>query len=569
MKSYLSLFLASVLFQYHGAALQVTPGSSCASMCMDNPESNPLNADSSRTTVGDISCKDSDYDSSKAGIKFKNCLDCLQNSNSTAETESDVSWFLYNIRYSVDVCLYGFPNGAKEISSPCDIDFACQPLKGALQAGNLSSTGDQLEYCTADDGSFNSSQLDACYQCLVSTNDQKYISNFITALKAGCEQQPAPGSLLGLSGTLFTTAHVNITDPPVQQTSGENSSSPMTTGAVVGIAVGAALLFLGGTGLFWVYYRKQRHMNGNKLQSEYDPSGGDASISPPLHGSFPATALKETSVMSDYELRAQKAYTNNTDYYHMLEKEMQSRQPNYAFDPNRPGSGPQSNLPAHPAYLPRAHSRQSSRDRMPQPPKPIKTNTPDSYALQVYLNAAEDANALALPPPPPRPPPAATNGGSSFRGISPTPYGSHSRDSSVSGRGPSPDRRPLINPHIPVRDAPPPPPQAAKVPSLSLPSVPRIRIPKKYNPPKITVQGATPIDGPTGLTHEEGELPIGINISQPIVEHESRFGDSPWERRRKSPPPPLVVEQTAMDRRPKPWVREEAQIRSGRSDFYG
>jgi hypothetical protein len=77
-----------------GSALQVTPGSTCAAFCLDNPESDPLNPNASNTTPDDITCTDDSYDNSATGIKFKNCLDCLQQSNATRGTESDVSWFL-------------------------------------------------------------------------------------------------------------------------------------------------------------------------------------------------------------------------------------------------------------------------------------------------------------------------------------------------------------------------------------------------------------------------------------------------------------------------------------------
>lgn len=75
-------------------ALQVTPGSSCANICLDNPESDPLSPASSTTSVTDITCNDDDYQSSSKGIKFKNCMECLQESASVNDAENDMLWFL-------------------------------------------------------------------------------------------------------------------------------------------------------------------------------------------------------------------------------------------------------------------------------------------------------------------------------------------------------------------------------------------------------------------------------------------------------------------------------------------
>ncbi|KAI8947040.1 hypothetical protein F4801DRAFT_29377 [Xylaria longipes] len=538
MTLYVILLLASISFLPYGSALQVTPGSTCAAFCLDNPESDPLNPGSSNTATRDITCTDDSFDNSATGIKFKNCVDCLQKSNATSDNESDVSWFLYNVRYSVDVCLFGFPDDSKSISSPCNINWACQPLQTALETGNLTGTGDQLGYCTADGDFTTAHHIDDCISCLASSPSQGHLSNFMTALKAGCEQKPAPGELIGLSGSLFSGESVNITSPPIQESSDNNGGGGgfgiTSTGAIVGISLGGALLLLGGIALFWIYHRRQKRMFGRISSPDNDTGTGNRSTTP-FGGGFSAEK-RATSQMSEYELHAQRNYTNNAEYYKMLERG------------TMPRSGPLTVLPTHPAYLPRTHSRQGSQEASPQPPKPIKTNKPDSYAIQAYLSAAEDAGALdLLPPPPPGPPPAAA-----FRGPSPNQYPPHSRDSSMDGRGPSPDRRPLLNPaaqptgSTPNPPPPPPPPPStrpSKVPSLAFPSVSRIRVPKKYTPPKITVQGATPVDdGPApalyrGTQQQQADISIGLDVGNPMTPGESRSEG----KRRKQPPPPLNI----------------------------
>jgi hypothetical protein len=570
-----TLYLGLVLFRSCTDALQVTAGSSCAALCLEDPEADALDPSSSSTNPGEVACNDDDYESTSTGIKYKNCIDCLQKSNATQGTEEDSSWLLYNLRYSVDVCMYGFQNESKRISSPCDIEYACQPLRGALEAGRLDPSRDQYEYCSVDGGIFSTSRVDSCIQCFSTSTEQVYIANFITALKAGCEQRPAAGDLFGLSGTLFSKTLVNITEPPVNGTilPGE-SSTAMSQGTIVGIAVGAGLLFLGGTALFWVYHKKQKKLYAEPFRSEYDPRSGNKSITPPLGGGFSTPDSKSMSLLSDYELRAQVSYANNSDVYDQLEKESMARRPHYTLDPNNPLSGQFGALPAHPAYVPRTHSRQTSLGESPERPKPVKTNKPDSYALQTYLNAAEDATAPLLPGPPPGPPPAAAALNSKPHRRSPLSLDSFGADASQPTRPSSLRRSTMSSSQPSVRSPqppppPPPPPRGMKVPSLVLPSVARMRVPKKYVPPKITIEGATPVE--RSESAGSGELPIGIEISAPVVNHEPRFVDDTLEMRRGRGERPQaaehVVEQTATDRRQ--WVTHEVEIQTGKSSMYG
>lgn len=75
-------------------ALQVTPGSPCAAHCLDSPEDNDFRAADSTTNVTHVHCRDADYVTSDAGIKFRECLDCLQTSTAVAEGESDIQWYI-------------------------------------------------------------------------------------------------------------------------------------------------------------------------------------------------------------------------------------------------------------------------------------------------------------------------------------------------------------------------------------------------------------------------------------------------------------------------------------------
>ena len=76
------------------SALQVTPGSSCSAVCLNDTEADPLDPESSSTDVSEITCRDEEYESTKTGLKYRNCLDCLRKSNATRDAESDTQWFL-------------------------------------------------------------------------------------------------------------------------------------------------------------------------------------------------------------------------------------------------------------------------------------------------------------------------------------------------------------------------------------------------------------------------------------------------------------------------------------------
>ncbi|KAF3064546.1 hypothetical protein GL218_02182 [Daldinia childiae] len=519
VSSILNLGVLLLLFGFANS-LQVTPGSPCAAVCLDHQDGNTQNPAASSTNSSDISCLDSDYSSSSTGIKFENCLSCLKDSKAVSGSESDVSWFLYNLRYAVDVCVFGSPNAPKAISSPCDIDYGCAPLAQSLKYGiSNPNNASEFGYCTAGNGAFKSESVEACYQCFQASDNQAYLANFLIALQAGCEQTPAPGSLLGISGTLFSDIPIKITAPPpdasddASDTSKTGNSSPtsMTTGAIVGIAIGGALLFLGSLGLFIVHHRREKKARErDAMGSDYDPRGGSGSISAPSKGAFTSYDSKPSvSMISDYELKAQRAYTNNANYYDLLEKEMAARRANYNIDTRQ--------LPTHPAYIPGNTSRGPSRTASPAPPAAVKYHAPDSYVMQQYLNAVEDV--------------ALSSGFSNDE---------TSKKSSTRGAS-SPS---------------PPPARHNKVPSLSMPTVPHIRVPKKYSPPVIAIQGATPVDT------QEKRTGGDTQISMPLTIHERRFQDRGLYITSSTD---ILEQQVA----PPPRLGEDLNVRTGNSSFYG
>ena len=83
-------------------ALEVTPNSSCAALCMNEPNDDPASIYSSTTTMTDVVCSDwelSGANSTSTGRKFKQCLTCESNSTASDENtgENDVNWTLCKV----------------------------------------------------------------------------------------------------------------------------------------------------------------------------------------------------------------------------------------------------------------------------------------------------------------------------------------------------------------------------------------------------------------------------------------------------------------------------------------
>lgn len=172
-------------------ALQVASNSNCQALCTDTS----TDSDNSTTNSTDIVCEDDNFSKTGKGIKFKNCLDCLQSSNATHGEESDVSSFLCmyhpngasrpanspdNVRYAFDVCIFSYPDAPASgtINSPCNIDGACGPLGKALKTSLVNSTsGNEFDFCDASNSAMSGDSYSSCITCLQATTSQTYFSN--------------------------------------------------------------------------------------------------------------------------------------------------------------------------------------------------------------------------------------------------------------------------------------------------------------------------------------------------------------------------------------------------------
>lgn len=91
VKSWALLLAALLSSTTITTALQVTPNSPCASLCLDPAGS----ADPSTPNIheDDIVCSNRDYAGEK-GQKFQGCMNCLQNSTYSQGSQNDQAWFM-------------------------------------------------------------------------------------------------------------------------------------------------------------------------------------------------------------------------------------------------------------------------------------------------------------------------------------------------------------------------------------------------------------------------------------------------------------------------------------------
>ncbi|KAL7625222.1 hypothetical protein AAE478_004437 [Parahypoxylon ruwenzoriense] len=257
MDSLLLILILTFLTQ-HVASLQVTPNSPCASFCVDSTALDFSDPNSSTTGNDDIICYDSEYSTTAAGQKFQGCMSCLQDSTFSQGSESDQLWFLYNLRYTFDYCVFGFPNATGIASTPCSTSTACGELEATLTSGNLDPKNHDYSYCAADGGAMSDEVVSKCISCVAASDGQDYLANYLVALDAGCGQRPTSGMIIGLSDTVFSKTMITAVDPTAAETT-EDNPPVLSVTQIVGIAVGAVVVILAIAGFFFVRYRKQRN----------------------------------------------------------------------------------------------------------------------------------------------------------------------------------------------------------------------------------------------------------------------------------------------------------------------
>ena len=108
----LTRFLFLLLLPALAHALLVAPNSPCAPQC-----GNVLTT----TSGAEISCNDGDYASSTYGPAFQSCLNCELASTyvDPQSNMTDLQAALYNLRFAVSWCLWGYENNTNVADTSC------------------------------------------------------------------------------------------------------------------------------------------------------------------------------------------------------------------------------------------------------------------------------------------------------------------------------------------------------------------------------------------------------------------------------------------------------------------
>lgn len=172
------------------SGLRTTGGSPCASVC---------NKVSTNTTAAEIVCLDNQYDDSK-GKSFEDCISCqLQSSyvdRLSGETDVDWGlcksiartlrnwrrWLIYmvqdNLRYAFTTCVFGFPQSAANISTPCTV--GCGGIQNAVEVDIQNPSANNFnDWCSASGFADNViNDCEFCYNLTYQqTNPQVYMAN--------------------------------------------------------------------------------------------------------------------------------------------------------------------------------------------------------------------------------------------------------------------------------------------------------------------------------------------------------------------------------------------------------
>jgi len=170
-----------------------------------------------------------------------------------------------------------------------------------------------------------------------------------------------------------------------------DETTKLDTGAIVGIACAAGALFLGGIGLFLIYWRRQKRYDRQSTARERPIEENHlAAYSPPVY-------------THDYKMGHDSTIAGSGSSARTFSPEFPKE--GVFYSPGEPASV--SAMPAHPAYIPRALVRPTppSSQTIPTevepprpqialqpPPKPRSKSTktrPDDLVMQAYLHAAD------------------------------------------------------------------------------------------------------------------------------------------------------------------------------------
>ncbi|KAJ5949132.1 hypothetical protein N7454_000716 [Penicillium verhagenii] len=277
-----------------GLGLRVTSGSSCTDSC------NKWGV-STNTTADEISCVDTAFNSTAKGEDFKDCITCeLESTYEDATTgETDVNWALYNLRFAVSTCVFGYPESVSNVSSPCPV--ACGTVQDAVQFDIEDPVvGELSAWC--DTTSFADNVINTCEFCYNLTTNQIYLANFLEAVRYNCHFPTTSGDEFAVSPTRIFTE--SLLPSSLSLTTPGSSSSHVNLGLVITVPVLGFVIICLGVGTccyFFIRYRRKRNRQ-NRYQDHLFARYNDTTISTPKVGQGD---WSQEQMYSDYQAYAQ------------------------------------------------------------------------------------------------------------------------------------------------------------------------------------------------------------------------------------------------------------------------
>ncbi|KAJ5632436.1 hypothetical protein N7490_008775 [Penicillium lividum] len=272
--------------------LRVTSGSSCTDSC--NKWGSATN-----TTADEISCVDAAYNNTVKGRDFKECITCELESTFEDDTtgETDVNWGLYNLRFAISTCVFGYPESISNVSSPCPV--ACGTVQDAVEFEIDDPTVDNLgAWC--DTTSFADNVINTCEFCYNLTTNQLYLANFLESIRYNCHFPTTSGDEFDISPTRIFKE--SLLPSSLSLTTPGSSSSHVNLGLVIALPVLAFIIICLGIGTccyFYIRYRRKRTRQ-SRYQDHLYARWNDTTITTPKQGEW-----NQQQVYSDYQSYAQ------------------------------------------------------------------------------------------------------------------------------------------------------------------------------------------------------------------------------------------------------------------------
>ncbi|OBT78780.1 hypothetical protein VF21_02506 [Pseudogymnoascus sp. 05NY08] len=368
-------------FVGQSAAIRTVPTSPCASLC----------GDVTSTTGSEILCAEADLNTAK-GQLFSKCISCQMTSTAIDQKtgDTDLKWVLYNLRYAMSSCMWGFPGNSTVQNSPCLTSRACGPFQSSLQYDGLSPNITTYDYCQSLP---STASVDKCKDC-IRQGEKTYLSNYFITILAGCGIQN--GAPLPLDKNLFGSDYVNTNDFTGHHDSKPTSNAPtMSLGTHIGIAIACicVLLALIGTTIVCCGKRRRRAKLAERQRraEEYTGFGSTIRVLP-----APRVTTKWESNMSgvmEESPMSANAYLNDKNGFSP-----------YSSQYNSPVSARDAVAPQQWEW-PQQHGYEM--EKVSSVVTPVDKEQEDQrlhqeWAMEAATRGFTGSSSMGMPPPPPR-----------------------------------------------------------------------------------------------------------------------------------------------------------------------